>query len=506
MPLPCLLREENSGRNLAGESFPPRYCPIVLSAAEKRKPLIIGLGGLAEKRKLQLSSGNRVLPGKVVITNARSNSVPPNCRLLPLRETMIPTLAEAVLAVSPYIPAKLISGKNLRHMRAIASHLPGAIASFWGFECRLGEEAPLGDFLISVKADEGRVIVAGTHDSIELSESLKTNPVWNLGCKFSQHWADSTSPIYEKVDNMWLEFDVDGEPPAIPIPSLFFGCSPTQVENTGITLAKAEPSSHEWVTETALKILLGDSLSGEIVQKLRQCLGALPPEAYVFQIGLMLARKAETIRLCIRNISPQNIILYLEKIGWTGAIDLLQGTVSELASFTDRIDLDLDVGNAVLPKIGLECYIEGQPRSEPKWLAFLSYLVEGGLCYKPGPLINQRNRHNLTFSLPTSFDHTPTLNPPPPTSPLTASPWELDPIQKLTMCKRAVTELRLSARKPTHLSRFDDNSVSSGLLSVAKHSTISVLSRFPAGRIVSVIKLIKLMHLAKNEHWLLANK
>ncbi|MBO1345923.1 MAG: hypothetical protein EBE86_000290 [Hormoscilla sp. GUM202] len=294
---------------------------------------------------------------------------------------MILTLAETVFAVSPYIPAKLISGKNLRHIREIASHLPGAIASFWGFECRLGESAPQGDFLICLKAEEeGRALVAGTHDSIELSESLRSHSVWNLAGNFGRHWVDPTSPIYEKVDNMWLEFDVDGEPPAIPIPSLFFGCSPTQVENTGITLAKAEPESHEWVTETALKILLGDSLSGEIAQNLRQCLGALPPEAYVFQIGLMLARKAETIRLCIRNISGKDIIVYLEKIGWTGAIDFLQATVSELASFTDCIHLDLDVGNGVLPKIGLECYIEGQPRSEPKWAAFLSYLVEVGLC------------------------------------------------------------------------------------------------------------------------------
>jgi len=252
---------------------------------------------------------------------------------------MIPTLAQTVFAVSPYIPAKLISGKNLRHIRAIASHLPGALASFWGFECRLGEEAPQGDFLISVKADEGRAIVAGTHDSIELSESLRSHSVWNLARNFGQHWVDTTSPIYEKVDNIWLEFDVDGEPPAIPIPSLFFGCSPTQVENTGITLAKAEPESHEWVTETALKIMLEDGLSGGIAQKLGQCLAAFPPEAYVFQIGLMLARKAETIRLCIRNISPEDIIVYLEKIGWRGAIDFLQATVSELASFTDRIDL-----------------------------------------------------------------------------------------------------------------------------------------------------------------------
>lgn len=295
--------------------------------------------------------------------------------------TMIPNFAETVFAVAPYIPAKLISGKNLRHIIAIASQLPGALASFWGFECRLGEEAPQGDFLLSVKAEEeGRAIVAGTHDNIKLSESLRTNPVWNLACNFSQHWLDPTSPIYNKVDNIWLEFDVNGEPPPIPIPSLFFGCSPAQVENTGITLAKAEPESHQWVTETALKILLGDSLSGKMKQKLWECLVALPTDAYVFQIGMMLGRKSDLIRLCVRNISPEDIIVYLEQIGWTGSIDFLQTTISELASFAARIDLDLDVGNSVLPKIGLECYLEGQPRSEPKWQAFLSYLVEKALC------------------------------------------------------------------------------------------------------------------------------
>jgi hypothetical protein len=48
----------------------------------------------------------------------------------------------------------------------------------------------------------------------------------------------------------------------------------------------------------------------------------------------------------------------------------------------DRVLLDIDVGETVSPKIGLECYFDGnrQPRREPRWGAFLNSLVLNGLC------------------------------------------------------------------------------------------------------------------------------
>ena len=48
----------------------------------------------------------------------------------------------------------------------------------------------------------------------------------------------------------------------------------------------------------------------------------------------------------------------------------------------DRVCLGLDVGDIVAPKVGLECYYvpKRAPSQEPRWYAFLDYLVEAGLC------------------------------------------------------------------------------------------------------------------------------
>jgi hypothetical protein len=46
----------------------------------------------------------------------------------------------------------------------------------------------------------------------------------------------------------------------------------------------------------------------------------------------------------------------------------------------ERIDLDLDVGEKIAPKIGLECSLSKQPKFEPRWSNFLDYLVSNNLC------------------------------------------------------------------------------------------------------------------------------
>jgi hypothetical protein len=94
----------------------------------------------------------------------------------------------------------------------------------------------------------------------------------------------------------------------------------------------------------------------------------------------MLARKSDLVRICIRNISPEQIIEYLTQINWPGSISDLKTILAQLSSLVERIDLDLDVGEVILPKIGLECYLSRQPKLEPRWQLLLNYLVETGLC------------------------------------------------------------------------------------------------------------------------------
>ena len=73
---------------------------------------------------------------------------------------------------------------------------------------------------------------------------------------------------------------------------------------------------------------------------------------------------------------------YLTVVGWPGDGADLRGVLEPLASSVDRMALAIDVGDAVRPKIGLECSVDGnrQPRRKPRWGAFLNSLVLSGLC------------------------------------------------------------------------------------------------------------------------------
>lgn len=282
------------------------------------------------------------------------------------------SLTEYLALVKPYVSCQLIDAESWLHIQAITRYLPNQITNFFGFECRLGIEAAKADFLLYIGAAEvGQKILAGEST---FPDSLLQEPVWSQIRNFVTCWQNEDSPLHSHVNNIWLEFDVDGKLDQIPIPSCFFG-------SHTITASTLIPYPHEWVNQIAIPLLRGYALSSTVEQKLFQCVNALPADVYVFQVGLMLARQSEMLRICLRGISPEQIIEYLSQIGWSGSIDNLKILLQELSTYTERIDLDLDVDEGgVAAKIGLECYLPLQPKFEPRWISFLDYLVKIGLC------------------------------------------------------------------------------------------------------------------------------
>jgi hypothetical protein len=126
-----------------------------------------------------------------------------------------------------------------------------------------------------------------------LPDRLLTEPVWQQIRNFTTCWQNQTSPLYANVDNIWLEFDVDGNSDRSPIPSCFFG-------SQTITAASATvPDPHAWVTQTAIQLLRGQSLSPATEQQLFRCVAALHNGVHVFQVGLMLARQSDVVRICV---------------------------------------------------------------------------------------------------------------------------------------------------------------------------------------------------------------
>jgi hypothetical protein len=290
------------------------------------------------------------------------------------------SLTDYLTLMEAHLPTALIDAAQWEEIRAIGQFFPSAITTFFGFECRLGVADAKADFLFCADAAEaGRRVLAANAYGIDLPETLFAHPVWQNLRQFSTNWESEASPLYDQVQNIWLEFDTAEQlDTVLPVPSCFF--APTPLFRSTV-IEGVHP--YGWVWQRALPLMLGRDLPSAIETMLLRCLAHLPEEAYVFQIGVMLARQSDAVRLCIRNISPQDVVPYLLHLHWSGNAEGLHGVLNDIAAFTDRVDLDIDIGDRLFPKIGLECYLHKQPRFEDRWHTLLDWLVLQGHCSLP---------------------------------------------------------------------------------------------------------------------------
>ena len=117
---------------------------------------------------------------------------------------------------------------------------------------------------------------------------------------------------------------------------------------------------------------------------LSDCFRALSSSEYVFQVGLMLSRGAEAVRLCITIGSVERAVEYLAGVGWPCSEADVLGVLEPIASLVDRVYLDIDVGETVHRKIGLECYFDGTSNPGPSQGGAFSWILLSGMaCVRP---------------------------------------------------------------------------------------------------------------------------
>jgi hypothetical protein len=279
-------------------------------------------------------------------------------------------------AVAPRVSGRLISPESLSNIRHIAALLPGAITDFFGFECELGVSDPTADFLVCCRASQGAPnVLSGQMPDRDLPALLVNHPVWQRIRSFSTEWSDPESAVADRIHNIWLEFDVDGVPASIPVPSVFIGPENLQSAKPAIDMSQM-PDRCAWLTDSALPLLLGGELPPALKGQIARCLNMLPPGARMFQVGLMLSRASSLTRLCVRGVSPTQIVEYLQVLDYDTSSGQLHALLELLSPMVERIDLDMDVGDRILPKVGLECYL---PVDTSAIHQFLNHLVSCGL-------------------------------------------------------------------------------------------------------------------------------
>ena len=276
--------------------------------------------------------------------------------------------------VAPFLPGDLITPDNLRRIVATVGRLPLAVTGFFGFECRLGESAATADFAFRVtRLHGGHAVLAGLSAGHTLPAAWREHPIWNRLGQFCAHWAEPSSALHANVRELWLELDVPDAPtPAVPLPSVFFGPP-----------AARDPAGYGWIVEDAIPLLRGDPLPLPTARRLRAFVDALPAEATVRHVGLMLGRPTDMVRLVINHDPPfDSLRALLDRVGWPGASGEAHAALSPIARLapSPKMMLSLDVGSRIGPRVGLECSIPAGPEWSSGRASFLEYLVAEGLC------------------------------------------------------------------------------------------------------------------------------
>jgi len=277
----------------------------------------------------------------------------------------IRSLAAVLDRVRDSLSNHLLGAEGYAALAAVASSLPEEITTFWGLECRLGDQAARADLLLETRRDSrGQELLAG---GSQLDPLCRASPTWAAVRRFSRAWSEAERPFAPFVRNLWLEFDTaatasrEAARQALLSPCVFLGPSPGNLaaaELAGL-LADALPLLHPTGSPVDLAPLSRMPLAG----------GCL------FQVGLMLSRSDLGCRLCFRDLSLDDVPAWLTSGGWRGDEPSLRRVVRTLAPLTRSVAVDLSVSAAGLDeRIGLECYMEWLKDDPQQWVPLLDQL------------------------------------------------------------------------------------------------------------------------------------
>ena len=277
----------------------------------------------------------------------------------------------------PYLTA-LISPEKFKEILSVARNFPGNVTSFLGFEIHLGDARQRADWAFAISGEgTDREVLVNLMKNGQLPQQFLQEPEWRHIADFSEAWANQASLLQKHVKCFWLEFDMPDILPTMLIPSVFFG-----PEKLPEGIASNDTSQYHWLLHTALPLLRGQQLSKNMQRHVLNCIKKIPATASLFQVGTMLSRFSNDVRLYINRIYPKDIIPYLTALGWSDEVGEFQSLINDLQNKADRFILSFDVTETGIgPRLGLECsFASNRFHEETRWKKLFDYLVEKGAC------------------------------------------------------------------------------------------------------------------------------
>jgi hypothetical protein len=268
------------------------------------------------------------------------------------------SMADYLRVVTPHLHPELVSPEALSRIQSLAEILP--LVSDAILECRLGEGQSRVDFQITL-----------SRNTPNLAENFLSSSAWQAVRDYCQEWSELDSFLYQNIDNITLEFDLDEQRSQVPIPCIGLALN-QEVGTEKLSLMK--------IVEKLSLIRFKHLASSHLESNLQRCVNSLPDGARIAGLGLMLSRPTKVVKVVVKEMPPEQFSDYLVHIGWTQPTDCLSALASTFSEFVGSLALSFDIGDTIYPRIGLECFWEKQPFDEPRWQLFLDHLVERGLC------------------------------------------------------------------------------------------------------------------------------
>ncbi|MEO8621106.1 MAG: hypothetical protein ABI625_08565 [bacterium] len=284
-----------------------------------------------------------------------------------------------------HLPQALVSDAARLGLRAVAAQLSASLSNSLYFEAPLDAESRRVDLIVRVDRIAGAMLTR--HVSRSTNPSLQTGPIWTRIHELAARWQSADSVLRAAGAAMWLEFDVEPDT-CDRITTQREGCPPgVFFDFTPAAYSQRSRERRFELVVAALAPLTDSATKRDPRSAIRRCIDALPANAAISSVGVLLPRDASTIRLCVRGVAHHELANYLRAIGWPGSVQRLEQLIHtmdtpEHAERPIAGLIHLDVGVELKPRVGIEYRFRRrvQVRGVVTETAFLERLVREGLC------------------------------------------------------------------------------------------------------------------------------
>ena len=277
------------------------------------------------------------------------------------------TLAASLRVIQTALPDILVPAEASDQLEALADRLAPIHCA--GFEVRLGDELSPVDLIQRIQVVTGEPARLAHH--IGATPALASNDLWARLGGFLNVWSQPASRLHTAVAGAFLEFDAQTALHEVPIPSIYLSLEPGGARELPNLLG---------LIDEATNLLQGEGLSDAVAAAVGSCHEALPAGAAITDVGLMLSRRIDAIRLVVAPLPREHIGRYLETLNWAAPPPDIEDAVSLVPEPIAYLGVSLDVGAALLPRAGLEYYPGPYDDDIPAWTAALDNLVDADLC------------------------------------------------------------------------------------------------------------------------------